>query len=151
TSAGTRSATTSAPSGDTCPLLERDHAARCRVLGRIRSYSYECSLRPCIAWCSRPRSWTASPEGAPDLHDFGFLVLQKLVDVLRVLVGQLLHALFRAPLVVGADLAVVDQLLQVLHRVSPDLADCDAVLLRESSHDLDELFPPLFGQLRDRK
>ena len=42
----------SAPSGNTCPLLARYHAARCGVLGRTRSLDYECSLRPCIAWCS---------------------------------------------------------------------------------------------------
>ncbi|MGH3048683.1 MAG: cytochrome c maturation protein CcmE [Gaiellaceae bacterium] len=46
----------SAPSSNTCPLLARDHAARCGVLGRARKNHYERSLRPCIAWCSRPRS-----------------------------------------------------------------------------------------------
>src|SRR5262249_56395989 len=37
---------------------------------------------------------------ASDLHDFRFLMLQQLVDRLRVGVGELLHFLFGAPLVV---------------------------------------------------
>ena len=45
-----------APSSNTCPLLARDHAARCRVLNSADSRYYRRSLRPCIAWCSRPRS-----------------------------------------------------------------------------------------------
>ena len=45
-------------------------------------------------------------------------MLQQVVDRLRVLVGQLLHALLAAVLVVGADVAVVDELLQVLDGVA---------------------------------
>src|SRR6478609_5632463 len=54
----------SAPASDTCPLLARDHAARCRVLGRPRKNHYGVSLRPCVAWCSQPRTWAASLGGA---------------------------------------------------------------------------------------
>src|SRR5581483_5271068 len=85
------------------------------------------------------------------LHDFGFFVLQQLVDRLRVLVRQLLDALLGAMLVVRADLAAVDEVLEVLHRVAPDLADGDAVLFREPAHDLDEILAPFLGQLRDRQ
>src|SRR5438045_2343499 len=53
----------SGPPGDTCPALARDHAARCGVLSRADSLGCRRSLRPCIAWCSRPRSRTASPGG----------------------------------------------------------------------------------------
>src|SRR5262249_3440196 len=53
-----------APSSDTCRLLARHHAARCRVLSRTDIFGYRRSLRPCIAWCWRPRNSAASLEGA---------------------------------------------------------------------------------------
>ena len=64
----TRATSTSAPARRECPSanarpLERDHAARCRVLSRARSFGYERSLRPCIAWCSRPEAHKHSPKG----------------------------------------------------------------------------------------
>ena len=47
-------------------------------------------------------------RGGPglNLEDLGFLALQELVDLGHVLVGELLHALLRAVLLVGADLAL---------------------------------------------
>ena len=53
----------SAPPGDVLRLLARDHTARCGVLSRALSFSYERSLRPCLAWCSRPRIPATPPEG----------------------------------------------------------------------------------------
>ena len=46
-----------------------------------------------------------------DLHDFRFFVPEEVVDRLRVLVGELLDAILGAVLLVGPDLAVVDELL----------------------------------------
>src|SRR6187551_2887104 len=43
-----------------------------------------------------------------DLHDLGLFVLHQVVDRLDVVVGELLHLLLRAPLLVVADLAVAD-------------------------------------------
>jgi hypothetical protein len=37
---------------------------RCRVLSHPHSFGYGGSLRPCIAWCSRPRDSATFPEGA---------------------------------------------------------------------------------------
>src|SRR5213078_3358531 len=54
----------SAPSSNARRLLARDHAARCRVLSRPGNNHYRGSLRPCIAWCSRPRTSAALPDGA---------------------------------------------------------------------------------------
>src|SRR5207244_4499466 len=54
----------SAPSANVPRLLARDHAARCGVLGRAHICRYGRSLRPCIAWCSRPRSSATFAEGA---------------------------------------------------------------------------------------
>src|SRR5947208_12090151 len=51
------------------------------------------------------RMLTAVAE-ALDLHNFSFFVLEQVVDRLRVLVGQLLHAFLRAVLVVLADFAL---------------------------------------------
>jgi hypothetical protein len=54
-------------------------------------------------------------------------------------------------LLVAADLALVDELLQVVHDVAPDVPDCDASVLRHLPGNLDELLAPLLGQLRDRQ
>ena len=42
------------------PRLARDHAARAILGARVQDGR---SLRPCIAWCSRPRHRRASPGG----------------------------------------------------------------------------------------
>src|SRR6516164_8327223 len=81
--------------------------------------------------------------GASHLHDLRFLVLQQLVDRLRVCVGELLHFLLRAPLVVVAHVAVPHELLEMPERVAAHLANRDAVLLRHVPDELHELLPPL--------
>src|ERR1700751_2593050 len=86
-----------------------------------------------------------------DLHHFGLFVLEQLVDLLRVLVRQLLHAALGPMLVVGADLSGVDELLEVLHGVSPDLAHRDSVALGHVADDLHELLPPLLRELGNRQ
>src|SRR5436189_4548094 len=56
---------TSAPSSDTCRLLARDHAAPESTLALAKATSLgRGRVRP-LAWCSRPRSSTALPEGSP--------------------------------------------------------------------------------------
>src|SRR5215211_1067196 len=89
-----------------------------------------------------------SGNGALDLHDLGFFVLQQLVDRLRVRVGQLLHLLLGSPLVVVADLAVPHELLEVTERVAPNLAHGDAVLLSHVADHLDEVLAPFLRELR---
>ena len=84
------------------------------------------------------------------LH-FGFFVLHEVVDRLRVLVGQLLHLSLAAALLVVADLAVADELLEVLHHVAANVPDRDLALLAVLAHELDELLAPLLRQLRDRQ
>ena len=56
-----------------------------------------------------------------------------------------------AALLVVADVAVRDELLQVLHHVAADVADRDLAVLGDPAHDLDELLAPLLGELRDRQ
>src|SRR5690349_22755002 len=68
---------------------------------------------------SRCCSSTATGFGAPsasNLHDLGCLALQQLVDLGDVLVGELLDLVLRPVLLVAPDLAVVDELLQVVDR-----------------------------------
>src|SRR6266516_974054 len=108
---------------------------------------------------STPRS-AAHFAGAPRasrgraplyLHHFSFLVLEELVDLLRVLVRQLLDTALGAVLLVGADLALVDELLEMPHRVAADLAHGDSVVFRHIADNFYELLPPLLGELRDRQ
>src|SRR5207245_95955 len=83
-----------------------------------------------------------------DLHDLRFFVPEEIVDRLRVVVGQLLHALLSAALVVAADLLVRRELLEVVHGVPPDVSHRNPPLLRDLPHDLDELLAALLRRLR---
>src|SRR5579862_6988763 len=65
-----------------------------------------------------------------DLHDLGFFVLQQIVDLPDVLVGELLHSRLRRALVVVADVAVPHALLEMLDRVAPHVSNGDPSLLR---------------------
>ena len=58
---------TCAPSGNACRVLDRDQAAPVGVLGRTNMPAYWCSLRPCLACCSRSSTSPASPEGPLEL------------------------------------------------------------------------------------
>src|ERR1041385_6964682 len=106
---------------------------------------------------ARSSRWSAYPPrgfGAPsasNLQDFGFLALEQLVDLLRVLVRQLLDALLGPVLLVLADLALVDELLQVVDDVAPHVADGNAPVLGHPADDLHELLAPLLRELRDRQ
>src|SRR5207302_896383 len=52
------------PSGNTRPPLARDHAAPGTTLALAKAISLgRGRVRP-LAWCSRPRGWTALPEGS---------------------------------------------------------------------------------------
>src|SRR2546423_764179 len=86
-----------------------------------------------------------------DFHDFRFLVLEQVVDRLRVVVGELLHTLFGATLVIAADFLVRGELLDVVHGVSTDVSHRDSSLLRDLAHDLDELLAALLRRLRHRQ
>jgi diadenosine tetraphosphate (Ap4A) HIT family hydrolase len=48
--------------------LARDHAAPGGVLSRTRAFRPERSLRPCPAWCSRPRNSATLPDGPHEIH-----------------------------------------------------------------------------------
>src|SRR5689334_25440742 len=83
-----------------------------------------------------------------DLHDLCFFALQQVVDLRDVLVRELLHAPLGRALLVVADVAAARELFEVLDRVAPDVAHCDAALLRHLPDDLHEVLAPLLGELR---
>ena len=66
-------------------------------------------------------------------------MLEEIVDLGDVLVGELLGALLGAPLLVVADVAVSDELLEMVHAVPADVANGDPALLGEVADDLDQL------------
>src|SRR5947209_1859574 len=68
-----------------------------------------------------------------------------------MLVGDLLQPLLGPADVVRAGLAVLLGVLQVVNRVTADVARGDAALLREVPHLLHQLLAPFLGQLGDRQ
>src|SRR5688500_4469215 len=116
---------------------------------RARSESSDSSSGGRVVQSERMRVSKFKEAAASDFHDLCFFSLQELVDLVRVLVGELLDAILGAVLLVDAHLARTDELLQVMHDVAADVADGDAPLLGEVAHDLHELLAPLLGQLRD--
>src|SRR5215217_1469973 len=97
---------------------------------------------------STERSW-GSRKGSSHLEDLVFLALEQGVELLGLLVGELLQRLLGAVLVVGAGLARVAQLAQVVHRVAADVADRDLALLAQPADDLHQLPAALLGELGD--
>src|SRR5688572_14197163 len=85
-----------------------------------------------------------------DLHDLFFFGGERLVDLLHMLVGQLLHLVVQLAVLVLGDLAVLFLLLQRFHAVPPDVADGDARLLGVFVRDLGQLGAPLLAELGDR-
>src|SRR4051794_19917455 len=84
-----------------------------------------------------------------DLHDLGLFALQEVVDLCDVVVGELLHALLGGALLVVADVAVLDQVPEVLDRVTTNVSHRDATLLRHLPGDLHVFLAALLGQLRN--
>src|SRR5690606_34881490 len=85
-----------------------------------------------------------------DGHDLPLLHVEHAIDLDDEAVGELLDLVDGAPLVVFRDLLVLDELLQVLVGVAPQVADGDLGLLAFMPDDLDELAPALLGERRHR-
>src|SRR6266568_2702078 len=92
-----------------------------------------------------------SPTGELHLHDLGLFVFQELVDRVRVLLGQLLDALFGAALVVLSDLALTGKLFHMVDGIAADVPHGHAPVLRDLPDELHQLLAPLFRQLRYRE
>src|SRR5215210_2180215 len=136
--------------------MPRSAASRSRALTVSAPASWPAATDSprCLAQRPLPSVMMATYEaltgrGSSHLEDLVFLALDEGVELLDLLVGELLQRLLGAMLVVGARLARVAQLAEVVHRVAPDVADRDLALLGEASHHLDELPAPLLGELGD--
>src|SRR5919109_2883607 len=81
-----------------------------------------------------------------NLHDFFFFGGQRLVDLLHVLVGQLLHLVVQNAMLVLGDLAVLLLLLQRFHAVAPDVAHGHTRLLGIFVRDLGQLRAALLAE-----
>src|SRR3954471_2930290 len=89
-------------------------------------------------------------DGRPsDLEELGLLVLEQLVDVAHVLLGDLLELLLGTVRVVLADLPVLGQPVQLVLRVPAHVADRDPRVLCLLVRHLDELLAALLGELRE--
>src|SRR4051794_10733486 len=86
-----------------------------------------------------------------DLEDLGFLGLEQRVELADLLVRELLQLRLGAVLLVGARLARLLELAQVVHAVAADVADGHAAVLGDVADDLDELLAALLGELGDRE
>src|SRR5690606_4272991 len=82
-----------------------------------------------------------------DLEQLGLLVLEHLVDLGDVLLGELVELLLRPPGLVLADLALLDQLVEGVLGVAADVAHRDAAVLRLRPRHLHVLLAALLRQL----
>src|SRR4030095_12444187 len=98
--------------------------------------------------CSRLRPPQAGSRARLYNHQIRCLRRENLVDFGDRAVGELLHVGLRMTLVVLGDGMILQQLLQVLVCVAPDVADGNARVLGLVPHDLDEIAPSLFGERR---
>src|SRR5690606_22638714 len=83
-----------------------------------------------------------------DRHDLLFLVGQQPVDIGDELVGELLHRVLGAALVVLGYFLVLDESLELVVGVAPQVADRHLRLLALGAHHLGQLAAALLGQRR---
>src|SRR5690606_15426149 len=95
------------------------------------------------------RSESNGCRGTSDLEQLGFLVLDQVVDLLDVLVGQRLQLLLGLVDVVLADLAVLLQPLQLFLGLTPQITHDDLGVLPLAAGDLHHLAPALLSELRE--
>src|SRR5919107_4282242 len=88
------------------------------------------------------------PVGS-DLEQLGLLVLDRLVDAVHVLGGQVVELLLRAVHVVLAGLAVLGDPVELLLGAAADVADGDLGVLALGASLLDQVAAALLGQLRE--
>src|SRR3712207_2728934 len=86
-----------------------------------------------------------------DLRELRFLVREGGVDALDVAIRQRLQLGLGPALVVFGDLTFPAQLVQVAHLVAAYVPHRDASLLGHPAGHLDEVPPPLLGELGDRE
>src|ERR687890_1498230 len=99
-----------------------------------------------------PVSGSGVMAGGPDgshLEELGLLVLDRLVDAVHVLGGQVVELLLRAAHVVLAGLAVLGDAVELLLGAAAHVADGDLGVLALGAGLLDQVAAALLGQLRE--
>src|SRR3954471_22281009 len=107
------------------------------------------TVRASLWASSRSGSEPPGEESGSHLEDLGFLGLEVRLELGDLGVGELLQLLVAALLVVGADVAVVLELLEVVHDVAAHAADLHAAVLGQAVGDLHQLAPALLVELGD--
>ena len=79
-----------------------------------------------------------------------FFRLEQLVHLGDELIGELLHLVLGAMLVVLCQMLVLDESLEMLIRVPPDITDSHPGVFRFMAHDLGHLLAPFLGERRQR-
>src|ERR1700733_724424 len=92
---------------------------------------------------SGPGSWRSKL----DLEEFGFLVFEQLVDLRHIAVGEIFEFALSPAYVVLARVAVLDQLVEGVLGMPPDIADGDAAVLGLMPGHLHEFLAALLGKL----
>ena len=115
------------------PSAQADRRARPAGCGPAPARAAPAGCRVAVAGARRRRgrrgrSWTGERRTS-DLEQLGFLVLEQLVDRVDVLLGQRVELLLGAGAVVLADLAVLDELVELLLGLAADVADRDLGVL----------------------
>src|SRR6185312_8067593 len=95
-------------------------------------------------------AWRSAARSTSDGLDFLFLVRERVVDLLDVAVGQLLHLVRLLAMLVLRDLVVLLGLLERFHAVAADVAHGDAALLGVLVRELGELVAAIGRELGDR-
>src|SRR5699024_12040730 len=82
-----------------------------------------------------------------NFEEFGFLVFDQIVDLVRVVIGQVLQIALRPGDLVLSDLAVLAQLVQCFLGLAAHTADGDLGVLALALDRFDHLLAALLGQL----
>src|SRR5699024_3017352 len=84
-----------------------------------------------------------------DLEEFGFLVLDPIIDFLNVLIGQVLQLPFSARSLILTNLPVLDGSIDVLLGLAAYSADRHASIFTFALDDLHHFFAAFLGELRN--
>src|SRR6185437_461937 len=89
-------------------------------------------------------------SGPSDLHHFRFLLLAHLFHALDLVVGELLHLVEGALLLIAGDGLVLRCLFDYIVAVAADVANSGAVVFKHAVEVLDHFLPPFLSHRRNR-
>src|SRR5262245_34107083 len=116
---------------------------------RVITLSHPTSCRSrSRGWWQRPRQRARDPRGS-DLEQLLLLVLEGLVHLVFLLVGELVELLLRPVEVVGGNVPVLLQSLEIVAGRPPRVPDGDPAVLGHALHHPHQLLAPLLGEGRE--